>query len=123
MTNPIDPYDESDLGASEFDYGGGMFPPGIADGEGQSRHQDDFGNNLVPGTPYIGDASDNYARAVADRRTDPTDPNSNRDFESYGNPDRFGPGDKLVKAKPQPNVPTPITFRWPPLQRKRTARD
>lgn len=103
MSRPLDPNAEFD-GESEYCWGAGMFPPGIADGEGQSRQQDDFGDNLIPQTAKIGDASDNYARMVADRRTDPTDPDSGRDFESLGNPDRYGGAPPLVRAKPQPNV-------------------
>ena len=103
MSRPLDPNAEFD-GPSEYCWGTGMFPPGIADNEGQSRMQDDFGSNLYPQTNPIGAHDDNYARAVADRRTDPTDPDSNRDFETYGNPDRYGAGPALVKAEPQPNV-------------------
>jgi hypothetical protein len=103
MTLPLDPNDLPN-GGSEFDYGPGMFPPGIADGEGQTRQQDDFGVNMIPMTNPIGDHSDNYARAVADRRTDPTDPDSQRDFECLGNPDRFGGAGPLIKATPERNV-------------------
>lgn len=105
MSQPLDPNDLSDDGPSEYGWGPGLFPPGIANNEGQSRQQDDFGINMVP--PRLrdkaGDASDNYARAVADRRTDPTDPESGRDFETLGNPDRFGGQPPLVRAQPQPN--------------------
>lgn len=106
MSRPLDPSDESIYdGPSEYGWGAGLFPPGIANGEGQSRQQDDFGVNMIPprSRDKAGDQSDNYARAVADRRTDSTDPDSNRDFESLGNPDRFGGQPELVRAKPQPN--------------------
>lgn len=99
----MDPTDIGD-GPSEYSWGPGLFPPGIADNEGQRQYQDDFGDNLIPQTQKIGDSSDNYARAVADRRTDPTDPDSNRDFESCGNPDRFGANPPLVRAETQRNV-------------------
>lgn len=102
VTVPLDPNRDYD-GESEYCWGPGLFPPGIANGEGQSRQQDDFGDNLPHQTPKIGDADDNYARAVADRRTDPTDPDSNRDFETLGNPDRYGGAPPLVRAQPQPN--------------------
>lgn len=101
----MDPNDLNSLEGedSEYTWGYGLFPPGIADNEGQLEHQDDFGDNLDPQTNKIGDVSDNYARAVADRRTDPTDPDSNRDFNSAGNPDRFGGQPPLVRDTPQPN--------------------
>lgn len=115
MTQPLDPNDIGSLdeGPSEFGWGPGMFPPGIANGEGQTRGQDDFGENMRPLLPKWGDSTDNYARAVADRRTDPTDAQSTRDFEALGNPDRYGGGPKLVKAEPQPNkrVPDPYVPR------------
>lgn len=103
-STPLDPDNLPD-GASEYGWGAGMFPPGIADGEGQRRQQDDFGTNMVP--PRLrdkaGDQSDNYARAVADRRTDATDPESGRDFETLGNPDRFGGAKPLVQAPTERN--------------------
>jgi hypothetical protein len=103
MTAPLDPNKPFD-GPSEFSWGKGMFPPGIANNEGQRHAQDDFGNNLVPQTNRIGDARDNYARAVADRRTDATDPDSYRDFESLGNTDRYGAAPPLVREPPVPNI-------------------
>ena len=107
----MDPNDLDSLeGESEYTWGYGLFPPGIADNEGQLEHQDDFGDNLDPQTNKIGDVSDNYARAVADRRTDPTDPDSNRDFTSLGNPDRFGAQPPLVRAQPQENKRVPDPF-------------
>lgn len=113
IKRPLDPNAEFD-GPSEYSWGAGMFPPGIADNEGQSRQQDDFGDNMVPQTKRIGAHNDNYARAVADRRTDPTDPDSNRDFETLGNPDRYGAAPPLVRAKPQRN----ISRREEPPQRR-----
>lgn len=104
MPRPLDPNSDALYdGNSEYSWGPGMFPPGIADGEGQSRQQDDFGDNLIPRTAKIGARDDNYARAVADRRTDPTDPESNRDFECLGNPDRFGGQPPLVQAPTETN--------------------
>ena len=104
-STPLDPNDMPD-GPSEFGWGPGMFPPGIANNEGQRHAQDDFGANMVP--PRLrdkaGDQSDNYARAVADRRTDSTDPESGRDFETLGNPDRYGPAKPLVQGQTQKNV-------------------
>lgn len=100
---PLDPNNLDETSGSEYCWGAGMFPPGIADGEGQTRQQDDFGNNMIPQTNKIGASDDNYARAVADRRTDSTDPDSQRDFESCGNTDRFGSAPPLVQAKPEPN--------------------
>jgi hypothetical protein len=111
MTRPMDPFDyQDDNEPTEFSWGLGLFPPGIADGEGQTHHQDDFGDNMIPNTAKIGDKGDNYARAVADRRTDPTDPESGRDFESCGNPDRYGGQPPLIRAEPQPNTRRPDPF-------------
>jgi hypothetical protein len=115
----LDPNDYGDDGPTEFSWGAGIFPPGIADGEGQRRAQDDFGDNMIPRTAPIGDADDIYARAVADRRTDPTDPESNRDFECAGNPDRFGANPPLIRSEPQINVPeTDFQVVNSPLERK-----
>lgn len=99
---PLDPNNLAD-GPSEYGWGAGLFPPGIADNEGQRHPQDDFGDNLIPQTNRIGAHNDNYARMVADRRTDSLDPDSNRDFETLGNPDRYGGAPPLVRDKPQPN--------------------
>lgn len=104
MTQPMDPHSDGYAGNSEMCWGAGMFPPGIADNEGQSKHQDDFGENLDPKVNSFGAHNDNYARAVADRRTDTTDPESERDFETLGNIDRYGAAPPLVREKPQPNV-------------------
>lgn len=119
MSMPMDPNDLCD-GETEFGWGGGQFPPGIANNEGQSRGQDDFGSAYpdIALNASTGDESDNYARAVADRRTDPTDPDSNRDFETYGNPDRFGAQPALVQAAPQRNSPTREEWEQQKLQRK-----
>lgn len=106
MTTPMDPNNLNNLGNSEFSWGPGLFPPGIANNEGQTKQQDDFGANMKPAVNADGATLfDNYARAVADRRTDPCDPESNRDFETLGNVDRFGANPALVQADPQPNVP------------------
>jgi hypothetical protein len=101
---PMDPNDLTD-GLTEYGWGPGMFPPGIANNEGQTREQDDFGAEYpdLGLDARTGSAEDNYARAVADRRTDPTDQNSARDFEALGNPDRFGGQPPLVQAPTQPN--------------------
>ena len=119
MTQPLDPNDMED-GPSEFSWGPGLFPPGIADGEGQAHRQDDFGDNLRPTTNRIGAVGDNYARAVAHRRTDSTDPESGRDFTTFGNPDRYGPNPALIKANTEPNVSQRVDNEpgLPPLQRK-----
>lgn len=121
MTAPLDPLNPPD-DETEFGYGPGMFAPGVANNEGQSREQGDFGENY--GNQGLarkgGTDEDNFARAVADRRTDPTDPDSGRDFESCGNPDRFGPQPPLVRAEPEStrsqrrDNPTGL----PPLKRK-----
>lgn len=104
---------------TEFGYGPGLFEPGIANNEGQTYPQDDFGDNLFPRTPNIGGSEDAYAQAVADRRTDTTDAESNRDFESLGNPDRYGAQPPLVRAKTQRNInrrkeiePSELKRKW-----------
>lgn len=104
MTQPMDPNDfDAFEGPSEYSWGRGLFPPGIANNEGQTKLQEDFGDAL----PFnkIGDARDNYARAVADRRTDSTDPDSTRDFSALGNCDRYGASPPLIREEPQPNRP------------------
>ena len=103
MSEPMDPTCFDD-GPTEYSWGAGIFPPGIADNEGQRNPQDDFGENQIPRTNPIGDVDDTWAKAVADRRTDSTDPESGRDFETYGNPDRYGAQPPLVRARPQPNI-------------------
>ena len=114
MTQPLDPHDESELPGGEFSYGPGLFPPGIANNEGQSLEQDDFGDNMHPPTKGVGSIEDNYARAVADRRTDTTDPESNRDFETLGNADRYGGNPPLVRADTQAND---SQYQDPPLNK------
>jgi hypothetical protein len=103
MTAPMDPNNLPD-DETEFGYGPGMFAPGVASNEGQSRIQDDFADpykDIIPD----GEGEDAiFARAVADRRTDPTDPTSGRDFETLGNPDRYGGQPPLVQAPTVPNV-------------------
>lgn len=107
----MDPNDLDSLeGESEYTWGKGIFPPGIAENEPQRAHQDDFGDNLYPRTNIVGDFDDNYARAVADRRTDPTDPDSGRDFNALGNPDRYGGQPALVQGETQSNVATPDPY-------------
>ena len=122
MTTPMDPNELGEPGASEYSWGKGMFPPGVANNEGQSQLQDDFGKDYS-GIGLAADGQtlkDNWARAAADRRTDPTDPASGRDFESYGNPDRFGAGDKLVREGTQPDSPGEYPVGPAPLQRKKS---
>lgn len=107
MSRDPSPFDiaTGDDDESEFGWGAGIFPPGVAGGEGQRFQQDDFGANLPrttagePGTRN----RDNYARMVADKRTDSTDPESSRDFESLGNTDRYGAQPPLVRADTKPN--------------------
>jgi len=118
---PLDPENLEALdGNSEHSWGPGMFPPGIANNEGQSRHQGDFGLNMYPprGRDIAGDQLDNYARAVADRRTDSLDPTSERDFETLGNPDRYGGQPALVRDEPESTRPTPQPEIRPKLERK-----
>ncbi|AVD99726.1 hypothetical protein HWB51_gp086 [Mycobacterium phage Cuke] len=117
MTQPMDPNDYGD-DSSEYSWGPGLFPPGIADNEGQRLRQDDFGEKLPTPTEHVGDFSDNYARAVADRRTDSTDPTSGRDFETLGNPDRFGPNPALVQANPERNKSQRTRVEQDRLKRK-----
>ena len=117
MTQPMDPNNHSD-DESEYGWGAGLFPPGVANNEGQTFAQDDFGVNMKPPVKPIGAHNDNYARAVADRRTDPTDPDSNRDFEELGNPDRFGGNPPLVKAPVQQNISQHPNIKRNKLERK-----
>lgn len=110
MKQPLDPNNQDNPEGGEFSWGAGLFPPGIANNEGQSAVQDDFGGHMVPPSQG-GDARDNYARAVADRRTDTTDAESGRDFNTLGNVDRYGAAPPLVSAKTRPDVPqrqTPV---------------
>lgn len=122
MNYPMNPNEIPD-GPTEFDWGPGMFPPGIAKDEGQRYVQDDFGIHMAPPMMRQGNTiDDNHARAVADRRTDPTDANSGRDFTTCGNPDRFGPQPPLVQAPPSPDVsrnPDRFGPRVPKLKRAR----
>lgn len=105
MKQPMDPHNLDNPGESEYSWGTGMFPPGVAANEAQRRPQDNFGDNMVPPQLDRGDThQDNYARQVADRRTDTTDPNSNRDFDELGNVDRYGANPPLIRAKPVRNV-------------------
>ena len=119
MSAPLDP-DQPFDGPSEFSWGRGLFPPGIASNEAQANSQADFGEHMIPVTNPIGAHNDQYARMVADRRTDATDVDSARDFESLGNPDRYGAAPPLVRETPVPDVcqrqePQPIpkvTRKW-----------
>lgn len=101
MSYPLDPNNLPD-GPSEYSWSAGLFPPGIANNEGQANSQDNFGDNMIP-PQYEESANSNYARAVADRRTDPVDPDSQRDFTVAGLVDRYGPNHPLVKAPTQEN--------------------
>ena len=103
MSQPLDPNDVPEM-ASEYGWGPGIFQPGIAKNEGQRFGQADFGIHMVPSTAGAPSSDDNYARAVADRRTDPTSPLSTRNFECLGNPDRYGGQPPLVQAEPQPDM-------------------
>lgn len=88
---------------SEYCWGPGLFPPGIASNEGQLEEQDDFGKG-IPGN--LGESSNsNYARMVADKRTDAMDETSGRDFSTLGNVDRYGGNPPLVRAPAVPNEP------------------
>jgi len=108
MTQPLDPNRAFD-GGSEYSWGRGLFPPGIANGEGQQQQQADFGEHMVPVTNPIGAHNDQYARMVADRRTDAMDEESTRDFESLGNPDRYGAAPPLVRETPVDDVSQRVT--------------
>lgn len=110
--NPRDP--NLTNAESEFGWGPGMFPPGVADTAGP-----DFGERHgIRSTPTTN--QDNYARTVADRRTDPTDPTSERDFKALGNPDRFGAQPPLVRSRPPARTrPIEAPPVWPPLKRER----
>lgn len=118
MTQPLDPNNLPD-GETEYSWGPGLFPPGIANNEGQTYMQDDFGANMKPPVKPIGSKDDNYARMVADKRTDPTDPDSNRNFEELGNPDRFGGQPPLVQAPTQRNVSQHPTIERNKLKRSK----
>ena len=101
MTAPRDPTVESD-GGSEYDYGKGIVNP-------SHLGQPDYGSR-GNGHPLLPSEEENFNNAVADRRTDSTDPGSTRDFATAGNPDRYGPNPALIKEKPkmQPATPGPI---------------
>ena len=116
VNQPMDPKELGD-GETEFGWGAGQFPPGIAANEGQTKHQESFADPYPDILPASGDESDNYARAVADRRTDPTDPTSERDFEACGLEDRYGASPPLVREAPQPNK-----SERPELQDEKPAR-
>ena len=88
-------------GPSEYSWGAGLVNPSII--TGQPDYQD--GNTPFP---QIEDKADAWSMAVADRRTDSTDPTSGRDFTTLGNPDRYGGQPKLVQESPRKESPTPI---------------
>lgn len=113
---PMDPKNPPD-GPSEFGWGAGLFPPGVADTAGPDFGED-YPDVIAQQPPRT--HQDNYARAVADRRTDPVDPESGRDFKTYGNPDRYGPNPALVQADAPKKKRTKDLGRvgLPPLQRK-----
>jgi len=115
MSTPLDPSNLPD-GNSEYCWGSGIFPPGIASNIGQQNQQDDFGEDYPSQglqakhsggyeNPITGSGPDGYALAVAARRTDTLDSDSPIDFEIEGNVDRYGPNPALVQEPPQPNVP------------------
>ena len=119
---PMDP-NEIDLSEeSEYGYGLGLFPPGVANNIGQKQEQGDFGENYpTQGLSANGLGSDDiYAIAVADRRTDPVDPTSTRDFSELGNPDRYGAQPPLVREPPKSTKSQRRDREpgLPPLQRK-----
>lgn len=105
MTRPI--YDPNNLpdGPSEFSWGLGLFPPGVANNLGQSNPQDDFGANYASQGLAAVDPPDGYALMTAMKRTDTLDPDSEIDFETEGNLDRYGPNPPLIRQEPQPNTP------------------
>lgn len=95
----LDCYD----GPSEFCWGKGLVPPGVAQNEAQRRAQADFGAGYPQLESRIGSADDDWARMVADKRTDTTDPDSNRDFEVLGNQDRYGGQPAMIQEPTVPN--------------------
>lgn len=99
MTRPMEP--GGTPGPSEYSYGAGLVNPSIING------QPDYQDGNTP-FPQEDDIHDNWARAVADRRIDSTDPTSERDFTTYGNPDRYGANPALVQESPRKESPTPI---------------
>ena len=106
MTRPMEP--GGTPGPSEYSWGAGLVNPSIING------QPNYGEDLP--FPEAEDIHDNWAAAVADRRTDSTDPDSNRDFTTMGNPDRYGANPPLVKESPKkqpptasPTIPTGVT--------------
>ena len=98
MTRPMEP--GGTPGPSEYSWGAGLVNPSIVTG------QPNYGEDLP--FPEADDVHDNWAKAVADRRTDSTDVDSNRDFTTLGNPDRYGGQPALIKESPKKEPPTPI---------------
>lgn len=120
MKQPLDPNNLDNPDGGEYSWGRGLFPPGVANNEGQRRSQDDFGNHMVPSAAADGTShQDNYARQVADRRTDTTDPGSGRDMESLGNTDRYGAAPPLVEAARKRDVSQHTTPPQSKMIRKR----
>ncbi len=72
-------------GSSEMSWGEGMFPDEAKNFAG-----------IAPGTD-VTDDYDQYRSAVAERRTDSTDPTSVASLADKGNPDRFGGQPALVR--------------------------
>lgn len=103
MTRPMEP--GGTPGASEYSWGPGLVNPTV------ETKTPNYGTELP--FPEIEDKNDNWAAAVADRRTDSTDPTSGRDYSSLGNPDRYGANPALIqvhpKKEPRTPVPTPKT--------------
>lgn len=104
MSHPLDPNNPPD-GPSEFSWGIGLFPPGVANNIGQSSPQADFGADYASQGLAAVNPPDGYALAVAMRRMDTLDPAAEIDFEVEGNVDRYGPGPELVREPVQSNVP------------------
>lgn len=88
--NPMDPSDYGGDGPTEFSWGAGLVPP---------NQNVDFGENYATqglrSDPPTHD--DIWAQAVAERRTDSTDPESMADLRELGNMDRYGKNPPLVR--------------------------
>lgn len=99
MTTPMNPDSENYAGPSEYSYGKGLVGP----------RNVDYGENL-PFPKLEENEGDAWENAVADRRTDSTDPDSGRDFTTFGNPDRYGAQPSLqqetIKREPATPIPT-----------------
>lgn len=88
--NTPDPNDIRDDGPTEFSWGAGLHPP---------TANIDFGENYPnQGLKANGPTDDElWARKVAERRTDTTDPESVADLHELGNMDRYGKNPPLVR--------------------------